>query len=207
VLRVLQEREFERVGGRTPISVDVRVISATNMELEKAIAEGRFRSDLYYRLNVVTAQVPPVRERRSDIPALVKFFLERASRAEGKSIAGLGKEAWDLLMAYAWPGNVRELQNVIEQAVVMCDGERITSEHLPVELRRAAAGAGSSSSVPGPLGMEEAVGPLERILERTEEAAIRAALERLGGNKSRTAAELGIARVTLYAKMKKHGIA
>ena len=202
VLRVIQEKEFERVGGRQSISVDVRVVSATNKDLEEAIKSGEFRADLYYRLNVVPVLMPPLRKRRGDIPGLVKFFLDQAVASEGKHITGLTRDAWDVVQNHSWPGNVRELQNAIAQAVVMCDGEKITAAHLPSEIRQGAAGAGGEGTIAVPTG----AGSLERVLEAAEEAAIKAMLARAAGNKSRAADELGISRVTLYNKLKKYGI-
>jgi transcriptional regulator with PAS, ATPase and Fis domain len=204
VLRVLQEREFERVGGRQSISVDVRVISATNKDLEEAIRTGEFRADLYYRLNVVTISVPPLRRHLGDIPNLVKLFLSQCSEREGKQIVGLTKDAWDLLFAHSWPGNVRELENAIEQAVVMCDGDKLMASHLPPDIR--AAAEQSRGTGPGVLPIANGMGPLDRTIEAAEEAAIRAVLDRFGGNKTRAAEELGISRVTLYNKLKKYGV-
>jgi Nif-specific regulatory protein len=209
VLRVLQEKEFERVGGRQSIAVDVRVLSATHKDLEEAIKNGEFRADLYYRLNVVPVSVPPLRRRRGDIPALVKLFLDQSAESEGKHISGLTRDAWEVIQNHPWPGNVRELQNVIAQAVVMCDGDKINAAHLPAEIRQGAAGAaeggggaGGTAMISVPAGAQ----PLDRVLEAAEEAAIKATLERVGGNKSRAADELGISRVTLYNKLKKYGI-
>jgi transcriptional regulator with PAS, ATPase and Fis domain len=121
LLRVLQEREFERVGGRQPIRVDVRVIAATNRDLEAAVASGTFRQDLYYRLNVFPLEMPPLRERRADIPVLVEYFIDRYARKAGKTIRRVNKRTLDRLQSYPWPGNVRELQNVIERSVIVCD--------------------------------------------------------------------------------------
>jgi transcriptional regulator with PAS, ATPase and Fis domain len=205
VLRVLQEREFERVGGRRPIAVDVRVITATHKDLEEAIRGGEFRGDLFYRLNVVAVTVPPLRQRKADLPGLVKHFLDEYARSERKPITSLSKEAWEVILAHSWPGNVRELQNAIEQAVVMCDGEKLMASHLPLEVRQATEQAAGRS--PGGMSWGAAgVGPLDRALEAAEEAAIRAALEGSGGNKSKAADKLGISRVTLYNKLKKYGM-
>ena len=124
LLRFLQEHEFERVGGTQTIRVDVRVIAATNRDLAEEVAKGRFREDLYYRLNVVALEMPPLRERRTDIPALAKFFLDRYAKENGKTIEGFAPEALELLMAYDWPGNVRELENAIERAVVLTQRRR-----------------------------------------------------------------------------------
>jgi transcriptional regulator with GAF, ATPase, and Fis domain len=121
LLHVLQEREFERIGGNRTIQVDVRVIAATNRDLQKAIADGAFRSDLFYRLNVIPIEIPPLRERKEDIPTLVEYFIQLYSRKAGKKIGTIEKKTLDLLQSYAWPGNIRELQNVIERSVIVCD--------------------------------------------------------------------------------------
>src|ERR1044071_3550134 len=135
LLRFLQEHEFERVGGTQTIRVDVRVIAATNRDLMEEIARGRFREDLYYRLNVVALEMPSLRERRSDIPALVKFFIDRYARDNGKAIEGCAPETLELLMNYSWPGNVRELENAIERAVVMSSGAPLEARHLPSAIK------------------------------------------------------------------------
>src|ERR1700735_2549360 len=123
LLRVLQEREFERVGGRRPVRVNVRVIAATNRDLKAAVTNGRFREDLFYRLNVFPIEVPPLRERRDDIPILVEYFIDRYARKAGKSFHRVNKKSLDLLRSYSWPGNIRELQNVIERSVIVCETE------------------------------------------------------------------------------------
>src|SRR6185312_15099046 len=135
LLRVLQEREFERVGGEASIKVDVRVVSATNKDLAKEVAEGRFREDLYYRLQVVPITIAPLRERKGDIPLLVEHFIRRLAPKTNPRVHGIDDAALSRLLAYRWPGNVRELENVIEQSLVFADGERITVEALPVALR------------------------------------------------------------------------
>jgi len=134
LLRVLQEREVQRVGGGQPIRVNVRILSATNRDLQKAIAAGTFREDLFYRLNVFPIQIPPLRERKEDIPMLVEYFIDRFARKAGKNIRSIDKQSLDLLESYSWPGNIRELQNVVERAVVLCDTEtlRIDSSWLSV---------------------------------------------------------------------------
>jgi transcriptional regulator with GAF, ATPase, and Fis domain len=128
LLRVLQEREFERVGGSHPIRADVRVIAATNRDLESAIAEGSFRRDLFYRLNVFPIEMPPLRERREDIPTLIEYFVQRYSRKAGKRIGSIDKRTLDLMQSYAWPGNIRELQNVLERSVVLCETDRFSMD-------------------------------------------------------------------------------
>ena len=139
LLRVLQEREFERLGGTETIKVDVRLIAATNKNLEKAITEGAFREDLYYRLNVFTIFVPPLRERKPDVMALADHFFEKYAIKHGKNIKRISTPAIDMLMSYHWPGNVRELENAIERAVLVCDGQVIHAHHLPPTLQTAEA--------------------------------------------------------------------
>lgn len=188
LLRVLQDREFERLGGSETIRVDVRIIAATNEDLEKAIAEGRFREDLYYRLKVIEITVPPLRERADDIPALVAHFLAEHSAGGGRTFAGASAEAMELLKAYRWPGNIRELRNTVERAVVLGSGDTLLPEHLPPEITASAAGR------PGGLTLEDA--ERERIAQ---------ALENAGGNKSLAAKTLGISRNRLDRKLKSYG--
>jgi DNA-binding NtrC family response regulator len=192
LLRVLQEHEFERVGGTKPIRVDLRFVAATNRRLDKAIREGVFREDLFYRLNVVTVQLPPLRDRPEDIVPLVNHFLSRYCSNAGKRIKEITPDAWELLKRYHWPGNVRELANIIERAVVLSAGERITSEDLPL-------GAITSSSGPHTAdlstGFHEAVVAFKRQI-------IREALHRFGGNQSRTAGALGLQRTYLSRLIK-----
>ena len=137
LLRVIQEREFERLGGTETIKVKVRLIAATNKDLEKAITDGSFREDLYYRLNVFTIFVPPLRERKPDVMALADYFLEKFTKEHRKSIRRISTPAIDMLMSYHWPGNVRELENAIERAVLICDGTVVHAHHLPPTLQTA----------------------------------------------------------------------
>jgi two-component system NtrC family response regulator len=192
LLRVLQERSFERVGGNRTIAVDVRLISATNRDLAEAVRAGAFREDLYYRLNVVSVQLPPLRSRREDIPALVAHFLARYSAENGEAVREVSREAMDLLMRHSYPGNVRELQNLVERAVVMARGELIAPADLPAELGGADA-QDESGSLP------QRVGALER-------AAIARALEQAGGVQSRAAELLGITERNLRYKLRKSGL-
>jgi len=190
LLRALQEREIRRVGATTSVAVDVRVLAATNRNLEQAVARREFRRDLYYRLNVVNVVLPPLRERREDIVPLARLFLERYAAAQGKEIRAMSAEALDLLTGYAWPGNVRELENVLERAVVLATRDRITVADLPPALR-----GGGGLLAPG-----ESAGALPlRALERR---AILAALEQHHGNRTRTAKDLGISLHTLWRKLK-----
>jgi transcriptional regulator with GAF, ATPase, and Fis domain len=197
LLRVLQEQEFERVGSTKPIRVDVRLISATNRDLEKEVAEGCFRSDLFYRLNVFPIRVPPLRERPGDIPVLVDYFLAQFQRKLGKSLKGVTPETLDQLQRYAWPGNIRELQNVLERACVLATGPVVA---LGETLRSSTPGvAAASSGAPTPL----------LTLEESERAHIRRALAAADGrvHGPNGAAELlGINPSTLRSRMQKLGV-
>jgi Nif-specific regulatory protein len=190
LLRLLQERTFTRVGGTKTISCDVRIIAATNRDLKAAIAEGRFRDDLFYRLNVFPITVPPLRERRQDIPLLVDHFSQRAAVDMGTPLRRIAPHAAELLYSYDWPGNVRELANVIERAVLMCDGTEVMPSHLPVEITR------------GP-SKDAEVG---RDLRATERSMIVDALRQHHGNQSAAARALGISRDNLRYRVKKYTI-
>jgi DNA-binding NtrC family response regulator len=198
LLRVLQERTIERVGGTAPIPVDVRLLSATHADLAATVAAGIFREDLLYRLNVVTIHLPPLRQRRGDIPALVETFLARYAEENGRSIQGISRDALDLLLRQPWPGNVRELQNVIERAVVMSRGDVLDRADLPPEIIE--AGAESPADIDG----GEAALP-DRV-QRLEREAIREALDASGGNQSQAAARLGITERNLRYKLDKYGM-
>jgi len=198
LLRVLQEREITRVGGEEVIKADVRVITATNKDLIQEIEESRFREDLYYRLNVVTLNVPPLREREEDISLLAQHFLKVFAEKNHKIIKGLTPQAMDRLLKYEWPGNVRELMNAIERAVVLSRSEYLDEEDLPTVVK----GDGprgqdilSESGVPGDLSLGE-----------IEKVTILKTLEASGGNKSEAARRLGITRKTLHKKLKKYGV-
>lgn len=194
ILRVLQERKFERVGGESTLEVDVRFIAATNKDLKLEIEEGRFREDLYYRLNVVNIHVPPLRERREDIPLLAATFLHEFSQENGKEIEGFETRAKQALFAYDWQGNVRELRNCIESAVVMASGRFIAMEDLP----------------PGPRSTQEKTEihiPALSSMAEAEKILIAETLAMLGWNKTKTAEVLKIGRKTLYQKIDEYGIA
>src|SRR5215469_13221438 len=180
LLRFLQEREFERVGGVTPISVDVRVIAATNRDLERSVKEGLFREDLYHRLNVVPIMLPPLRERREDIQALAHHFLQKHSRAMGRNVTEIPREAQERLREYDWPGNVRELGNVIERAVVLGSSGSISVEDLPSRIA-----AGAAPSAPGTSSYREAVNAARRLV-------IVNALAATHGNRAAAAKRLGL---------------
>ncbi|MEW5912861.1 MAG: sigma-54 dependent transcriptional regulator [Thermodesulfobacteriota bacterium] len=209
ILRVLQEHAFERVGGTRTIDVDIRILAATNQDLAALVAQGAFREDLFFRLNVVPIRVPPLRERRSDIPLLCEHFLERLAGQKGLARKRLRPEVMETLLRYSWPGNVRELENLLERMVVLAEGDQIGPEYLPAKLLDPAA----AEALPGVLaGAAELELPaqgldLKAVLEQMERSLIRQALERSGGVKSRAAALLGLGRTTLMEKMKKMGLA
>ena len=194
LLRVLQEREFERIGGSRPIHIDVRVIAATNRDLQAAVAEKAFRRDLFYRLNVFPIEVPALRERPADIPLLVEYFVHRFAKRAGKRIAGISTKTLDLLQSYPWPGNIRELQNVIERAVIVSDGDR-----LSVDARWLAGGSATQPGVKQPL---EELAVRERALV---EAALTESKGRVSGPTG-AAAKLGIPRTTLESKIRALGL-
>jgi two-component system, NtrC family, response regulator AtoC len=191
LLRVLEDRSFVRVGGNTPIQVDVRIVAATNRDLPKAVREGSFRDDLFYRLNVVAITLPPLRERREDIPLLVEHFLERLEAEMGRRVDGVSAEAMALLTSHSWPGNVRELRNVLERAMVVAGGPVLQARDLGLAPPPAGAGAAGESM----RSLDDVVGRhVEAVLQGTR------------GNISEAARVLGIDRVTLYHKLKKYGI-
>jgi DNA-binding NtrC family response regulator len=193
ILRVLQEKQFERVGGETTVDVDVRIIAATNRDLKKEIEEGNFREDLYYRLNVVNIHVPPLRERKDDIPMLLSHFLREFSEENGRNIMGIDNKAKSALYNYDWPGNVRELRNTMESAVVMSRGDFITPDDLPPHI----GGAGDGDYIRIKVGAS---------LQEAERQIIKDTLLAERGNKSRTAEVLGIGRKTLHRKINDYGL-
>jgi transcriptional regulator with GAF, ATPase, and Fis domain len=191
LLRVLQEHEFERVGGNQPIRANVRLIAATNRDLEAAIAAGTFRSDLFYRLNVFPVEIPPLRERREDIPLLVEYFIAQFARKAGKTFRGINKKTLNLLLAYPWPGNIRELQNVVERSVIVCETETFSVDESWLSRQPHST---------EPKGMLE----LSHTLAAQEREIIEAALRKSGGRvsgPSGAAAKLGIHRSTLESKI------
>ncbi len=215
LLRALQERTMERVGGQESITIDVRVLAATNRDLEALMKEGRFREDLYYRLNVVTVQLPPLRERRRDIPMLVEHFL--AKHVEELGERGVAPEALDRLVGYEWPGNVRELENIIQRAMVMATAGVILPEHLPIGPVSAAASVAVDATLEEIIErklMECVRGLRERssanlydlVVGLVEKPLLRAVLRETGGNQVRAAQILGINRNTLRKKLTEHGI-
>jgi transcriptional regulator with PAS, ATPase and Fis domain len=198
LLRVLQEREFERVGDSKTTKVDVRVIAATNSDLQKMVADGQFREDLYYRLNVIPVHIPPLRERRDDIPLLAQHFLEKF-RGGGTAAVTVSQEAMRRLMSYAWPGNVRQLENAAERAVAF-GGSRgqIEAADLPPEV----AGA-EPPSVSGSLALPDDGMDLDAFVANIERELIQRSLERTGGNKGQAAKLLNLKRTTLVEKLKR----
>ncbi len=191
LLRAIQEREIQRVGGDTVIHVDVRILAATNRDLRKEVEAGRFRQDLYYRLNVVSVTLPPLREREEDIPLLATFFLRKFAEKNGKNIRGFTPAAMNMLVRYFWPGNVRELENTVERATVLLMGAYVSERELPPGLLQEMNGSGGNANNFSNMTLEE----IERVI-------VRDALESAGGNKSEAARRLGITRKTLAAKMR-----
>lgn len=198
LLRVLQELKFEPVGGTKTFEVDVRVILATNEDLSQAVAAGRFRQDLYYRINVINIELPPLRSRVSDIPLLAHSFLEHVREDSHREVSGFADEALIALERYQWPGNVRELQNIVERAVLLGKDKLISLADLPAEIR----GASSGVMVSSPVGQRT----LKEALEGPERQIILEVLESNGWNRNATADQLGINRTTLYKKMKRLGL-
>jgi DNA-binding NtrC family response regulator len=193
LLRVLQQQEFERVGGTQTVKVDVRVVAATNRDLEAEVKAGRFREDLYYRLNVVSVVLPPLRKRKTDVPALVQHFLERYGQMHGKQMKGLAPGTLNVLLAYDWPGNVRELGNVVERAVVLARGSELTSDDLPAALRGPRPTDRTSDSlIPG------------ASLYEIEREAILRTLDLVGGSTSRAADLLGISVRKIQYRLKEY---
>jgi DNA-binding NtrC family response regulator len=204
LLRVLQERQVRRVGSNRMIDVDVRVISATNRDLAPLVAKGEFRADLYYRLNVISIALPPLRERKGDIPLVAQHYVAKYAASSGKEISGITPEAMRLLEVYRWPGNVRELQNVIERAVVLAEHELLRPDDLPEHIRIRAEAVGSAASVP----VNEL--PLKRAKEEWASSFERdyliQLLKRYNGNISQAAKSAGVDRKTVHRLIKKHGI-
>jgi DNA-binding NtrC family response regulator len=196
ILRVLEERAFERLGGSKTINADVRLVAATNKDLKKLVSEGKFRDDLFYRLSVVTVTLPPLRERRDDIPLLVRTFLDESSQENNKQVKDLTPEAFNVLMAYDWPGNVRELRNAVEQMVVLARNERLTVRDVPVAIRGGADLTKISVIRPG----------MTMTVEEAERQLIVQALKETGGNRTMAARRIGVSRRTLHRKLKQFGL-
>ncbi|MFA5104014.1 MAG: sigma-54 dependent transcriptional regulator [Candidatus Margulisiibacteriota bacterium] len=196
LLRVLQDKYVERLGGEKPIRVDSRIISATNIDLKKAVKEGKFREDLFYRLNVIPVVVPPLRERRDDIELLTKYFLKKYSAAFGKTMEGFSPEAMSILKDYKWPGNIRELENLVERLVVLSKSPLIDEEDLPKEISR------NETAISGP---EMEYKSLKEATIAFEKSMIEKIISKAGGNKAKAAKMLGIHRNTLTQIEKKSG--
>jgi two-component system, NtrC family, response regulator HydG len=194
LLRVLETKQFERVGDHRPITTDVRIITATHRHLESLVSEGRFRGDLFFRINIIPIHLPPLRERLEDIPLLVDHFLGRLRQTSGKAITGVEREAMKALLEYHWPGNVRELKGALEYGAVIAEEGPIAPEHLPPKIRGARLSRASPEADRSP-------GP-----ETDEKTALIAALRQTRGNQSQAAALLGVSRVTVWHRMKKYGI-
>jgi len=194
LLRVIEEKSLLRVGGTQPIAVDIRLVAATNKDLQKEVKDGRFRKDLFYRLNVISLHIPPLAERKDDIPLLVHHFLDQYARAQGKRIDGFSNEALETLINYEFPGNVRELENIVERAVALCNGQSVSPNHLPQELET--------------FSFKVSRHPNRRIptLEENEREYIQWVLKNANGNKSAAAEDLGIDRVSLWRKLKRWGL-
>ncbi|WP_435051082.1 sigma 54-interacting transcriptional regulator [Geobacillus thermoleovorans] len=201
ILRVLEEKKVEKVGGLYETKVDVRIIAATNKPLEEMVRNGTFREDLFYRLNIIRIHLPPLRERKTDIPALLAYHMDRMCRQFGVALKSFTKEAMEVLVHYSWPGNVRELVNVVEWLISMVEGEKVEREHLPSYLSTVQPAA---SSLPN--GGVKMADRWKEMVYQSERERIAAALVAAGGNKAEAARRLGIHRSTLYEKLKKYGL-
>jgi Nif-specific regulatory protein len=207
-LRVLQEREFQRLGGTRVLRTDARILAATNRDLPRAIANGQFREDLYYRLNVFAIRLPALRERRDDVLPLSQAFLSEIGRNIGRPPAGISRDAKQMLVDYHWPGNVRELRNILERAAILCDGGLIAAEHLalaPAVTQPApvpAVPAPAVETVSGGAGLPASAGDLQNM----ERAMIEQALQTARFNKSKAAKALGLTRHQLYIRMRKYDL-
>ena len=199
LLTVLQDRYYERVGGVRRLPIHARIIAATNEDLENSVREGTFRLDLYYRLNVVRIEVPPLRYRRNDIVMLANTFIDRFQKSIGKNIQTITDDFWDVLLRYDWPGNIRELENAIEAAVALCDDDMLTSASLPIRL--------SSIRQAPSVGVErQPSNSYKQMLNQQDAAIVAAALEKFGGHREKTAQYLGISKRTLQYKLKQFGL-
>jgi DNA-binding NtrC family response regulator len=197
LLRVIQEKEFERLGGTITIRADVRIIAATNKNLEELVKLGKFRQDLYYRLNVIPIFLPPLRERKEDIGLLINHFLKKSSAITGKPSKMFSEKALSSLLSYSWPGNVRELENIIERCVVVTPGETIDTGNLPVDISNYTKNEDSEN---------ESVSRLDNIIDNAEKNIILKTLDECGGNRTKASEKLGISRRSLHRKLIKYGI-
>ena len=210
LLRVLETRQFERVGGSETLTVDVRVVAATNRDLRAMVEQGTFREDLFYRLNVVNIRIPPLRERREDIPEILDFYLKKSAADNGKDVADISPEALGVLMAYDWPGNVRELRNCVERMVVFARGATLTMTDVPADIRSAVGEQFEAKAMPSKTTEAAPAEPPAAIglnVKENEKSLIIKALEECGGNRSQAALKLNISRRTLYRKLHEYGLA
>ena len=196
LLRALQQGEVQRVGSDTPLTVDVRVLAATNRDLRQEVAQRRFREALFFRLNVICVEVPPLRERAEDIPVLAAYFLENFASRNRKAVRGFSAQALDTMLRHSWPGNVRELENAVERAVILCNGDLITARELPSAL--------SETIVLEERPVEADISLAGLPLEEVERRVIEETLRQTGDNKSEAARRLGITRATLHNKLRKY---
>lgn len=203
ILRALQERSFEPVGGTKTVQVNVRVIAATNVDLEDAVEQGRFREDLYYRLNVIPIVVPPLRERRADVPLLLKHFMDFFSRSKGRGLTGFTPDCLQVLSAYAWPGNIRELENLVERLTILKGQGMVDVADLPPKYR---SGSSHASADPGALEIPDNGLDFNSAVDAYENALIMRALEKTGWNRNQAAMLLRLNRTTLVEKIKKKGL-
>ncbi|MBN2319548.1 MAG: sigma-54-dependent Fis family transcriptional regulator [Acidobacteria bacterium] len=201
LLRVLQEKEVDRIGGRTPVSINVRIIATTNRDLQELVRRGDFRQDLFYRLNVVRLTIPPLRERRKDIPLLADFFCKKYGKHSGENSVALSSDALDRLMRYSWPGNVRELENTIQRALAFCPGENLRVEDLPLLNPQSEISASETETKSHELGFSAGV-----TMREMERQLICRTLEDTGGNRTRAAKSLGISLRTLRNKLNEFGL-
>jgi len=193
-LRVVEEKKFTPLGGTNIVKVDVRIISATNRDLEKMVTAGTFRRDIYYRLNVVKLEIPPLRDRPEDIPILIQHFINQFNKKNYRNIEGVSINYLEILKNYEFPGNARELENIIEHAFVMCRGNKIRRNHLPSYLLKP------------PIKPESPIKPIEQLFNQMEKETILKVLDRHHGNRSAAANELGMHRTTLWRKLRRMGI-
>ena len=210
LLRVLETRQFERVGGSETLTVDVRVVAATNRDLRAMVEQGTFREDLFYRLNVVNIRIPPLRERREDIPEILDFYLKKSAADNGKAVSDISPEALGVLMAYDWPGNVRELRNCVERMVVFARGATLTMTDVPADIRSAVGEQFEAKAMPPKttgVAPPEPPAVIGLNVKENEKSLIIKALEECGGNRSQAALKLNISRRTLYRKLHEYGLA
>ena len=202
LLRVIQQREFDRVGGTATVRVDVRIVSATNRDLQRAVREKQFQEDLYYRISSFPVHLPALRDRRSDVLLLAEHFLKAQATKQGKTVSAFSRPALRMIYQYPWPGNIRELENAIEHGVLLSGGAMVTENDLPVSLRSFDQGEHHTDELARLFDDTGAIVPLERLREE----AIRHALKVTGGNILHAARQLGVGRATFYRLMKRYGI-